>query len=357
MNTIPPPYPPPAHGPQPGAHPAYWGPVVPAPAPIPAEPLEYHRLARTYGAYRWWKPLMVGLIALGLYVGLMLLAGIVFVFVALGNPELEASMDAVVMDTTNIDMSDPAVFMLSMATLIVMLPVILLATRMMNVQKVGSLTSVTGRMRWGWLGQCMVVALAVLALSFGLSFALDAVAGHGFAPDFNAPDMWMMLALTLLLVPFQATAEEYVFRGYLMQLIGGWLRHPAFAILLPIPLFMAGHMYDIYGQLDVGFFALAAGWLAWRTGGLEAAIALHVVNNSVIFGLGAIGLVDVSATESDLPSLIASIITTSVFVLVIVKLANRRNIQRRSVPPAPTPAPASPGPWAQPGPWDAPPAH
>ncbi len=357
MNTIEPQYPPPAHGPLPGAHPADWGPMVPAPAPAQAEPLEYHRLARTYGAYRWWKPLMVGLIALGLYVGIMLLAAIVFVFVALGNPELEAAVDAVAMDTSNIDMSDPAVFIFSMATLIVMLPVILLATRMMNVQKVGSLTSVTGRMRWGWLGLCMAVAAAVLALSFALSFTVDAVAGHGIAPDFSAPDMWLMLILTVLLVPFQATAEEYVFRGYLMQLIGGWLRHPAFAILLPIPLFMAGHMYDIYGQLDVGFFALAAGWLAWRTGGLEAAIALHVVNNSVIFALGAIGLVDVSATESDLPSLIASVITTSVFVLVIVKLANKRNIQRRSVPPAPAPALSAPGPWVQPGPWNAPHQH
>jgi hypothetical protein len=44
----------------------------------------------------------------------------------------------------------------------------------------------------------------------------------------------------LLLVPLQAAAEEYIFRGYLMQSIGRWLRHPAFAILLPVPLFVLG---------------------------------------------------------------------------------------------------------------------
>ena len=353
MNTIPPPYQPPAQNPQPGQHPAQWVPVPPPPT-APAEPLPFHRLARTYSAYRWWKTLLVGLIALGLYLGLLLLVALVFVFVAIGNPELESAADEVMISIDSVDMSDPFIFVISMVSLILMLPVILLATRMMNVQKVGSLTSVAGRMRWGWLGLCALVALGVLALSFGITFVVDALAGLGFSPDFNAPDMWLLLGLTILLVPFQATAEEYVFRGYLMQLVGGWLRHPAFAILLPIPLFMMGHAYDIYGQLDVGFFALAAGWLTWRTGGLEAAIALHVVNNSAIFSLGAIGLVDVSVTESNLPSLIASMATTTVFVLVVVWLANRHKIQRLSVPPAPAPLIAAPGYWAQPGPGDVP---
>lgn len=353
MNTIPPPYPPPSPDPQPGQYPAYLPPV---PVPAVAEPLEYHRLARTYSSYRWFKPLLVGLIALGLYLGLMLVLGIVFVIVAVGNPELAASMDSLELAATNIDLSDPVFFILTLVSLIAMLPALLLATRMMNMQKVGTLTSVAGTMRWGWLGTCMLVALVVMALSFGLSFTIDAITGQGATVDFGNPDMWLILVLTLLLVPFQAAAEEYVFRGYLMQLLGSWLRHPAFAILLPIPLFMVGHAYDIYGQLDVGFFALVAGWLAWRTGGLEAAIGLHVVNNTVIFAFGAIGLVDVSATESDLPSLVASMITTIVFALVIVRLANKRNIQRLSVPLATVPIPA-PSEWGQPGPWNAPPLH
>lgn len=306
------------------------------PAPVPvAEPLEYHRLARTYSAYRWWKPVMVGLIALGLYIGTMMIASLVLVVVMLSNPELESAFDEFISSPDAIDMSEPGIFVFSMVSIILMLPAILLATRIMNVQKVGSLTSVTGRMRWGWLGKCMLVAFGVLTFSFAVSFGVDAANGIAFEPNFEAPHMWLLLVLTILLVPFQSTAEEYVFRGYLMQLLGGWLRHPAFAILIPIPLFMAGHMYDIYGQLDVGFFALAAGWLAWRTGGLEAAIALHVVNNSVIFAMGSVGLVDVSTSESNLPSLIVSVITTLIYVAVVVRLAKKNNIQRRSIPLAP----------------------
>ena len=339
--------------------PAPMYPVYKPVPPPPAEPLEYHRLTRTYATYRWWKPLMVGLIALGLFIGMTVLATVVFMFAAMSNPAMEQTFDEMFMseDIIDIDMSDPGIFAFSMVSIILMLPTILIATRIMNVQKVGSLTSVTGKMRWGWLGKCMLVAAAILTLSLTLSFAVDSAGGIPFEPDFAAPNMWILLFLTVLLVPFQATAEEYVFRGYLMQLLGSWLRHPAFAILIPVPFFMAGHMYDIYGQLDVGFFAVAAGWLAWRTGGLEAAIALHVVNNSVIFVLGAIGLVDVSSTESNLPSLIASIITTVIYVAVVVRLANKNNIERRSTPPAPLVYQTPQYYWQQPQGWGPPPSH
>lgn len=298
----------------------------------PAEPLPYHRLARTYPAYRWWKPVVVGLIALGFYIGLIFLALIAFLVATLASPSLAGSMEEsmVTLESAEMDMSDPVTFAFTLISLILMIPAIFWATRIMNFQKVGMLTSVRGTMRWGWLGTCMAVAFGIMALSFGVSMVLDLVLGIPFEPDFSGPDMWTLLLLTILLVPFQAAAEEYVFRGYFMQLIGGWLRHPAFAILLPIPFFVFGHMYDIYGQLDVALFALAAGWLAWRTGGLEAAIALHVINNSVIFSLGAIGLADVNATEGSLGSLLLSAATMAVFVLVVVKLADKRKIERLS---------------------------
>ncbi|MGL3807473.1 CPBP family intramembrane glutamic endopeptidase [Paeniglutamicibacter sp. R2-26] len=324
-------------------HPGNMQPVYAPVEPPPAAPLPYHRLARTYPVYRWWKPVMVGLIALGLYLGMMFMAMLVFVFTTMADPGMGGTLDEsmVSMETIEIDMRDPMTFAFTMVSLILMIPALLLATRMMNFQKVGMLTSVRGTMRWGWLGTCMAVAAGLLLLSFGISTVLDLVLGvpfeAGLAPGPVGPDTWTLLLLTVLLVPFQATAEEYVFRGYLMQLIGGWLKHPAFAILLPIPLFVVGHEYDIYGQLDVALFALAAGWLAWRTGGLEASIALHVINNSVIFALGAFGLVDVNATEGNLASLLFSAATMGLFVFVVVKLADRRKIDRLSTGILPAP--------------------
>ena len=44
---------------------------------------------------------------------------------------------------------------------------------------------------------------------------------------------------------------------------------------------------DVWIWIDIGSLAVAACWLAWRTGGIEAGIALHVVNNlAVTFAVG-----------------------------------------------------------------------
>ena len=105
----------------------------------------------------------------------------------------------------------------------------------------------------------------------------------------SAPSSVSALVI-LLLVPFQAAAEEYVFRGILMQSLGAWVRWAPLAIVLPTVLFAFGHIYDIWGLLDVAAFGLAAAWITWRTGGLEAGIVMHTVNNVVLFLLLASGV-------------------------------------------------------------------
>ena len=100
-------------------------------------------------------------------------------------------------------------------------------------------------------------------------------------------------------MPFQAAAEEYVFRGILMQTLGAWVRWAPLAIVLPTVLFAFGHIYDVWGLLDVAAFGLAAAWITWRTGGLEAGIVMHTVNNVVLFLLLASGVLGGTAVTSD----------------------------------------------------------
>ncbi|GAA4363794.1 CPBP family intramembrane glutamic endopeptidase [Paeniglutamicibacter cryotolerans] len=326
--------------------PAYHqAPPAPPRTRNPAGPLPYHRLGRAWAGYRWYKPLLVGLIAVGLYVGALFLLTLAGFFAALLNPVFAGQLAGLDDALLNMDMTNPLVFVLSLGTIILMLPAILLATRILGARPTGLLSSVAGRLRWGWLGCCLAMALGVMAVSYTISFIIGTIQGEPFAPEFGSGRMWLMIGLTLLLVPVQAAAEEYVFRGYLMQCIGGWLRHPAFAIALPIPLFVFGHDYDLYGQLDVGLFALAAGWISWRTGGLEAALGLHIVNNVVIFGLGAVALADVNAKAGSLPSLIASALTMGAYVWVVVHVATRRKIARLREP---EPGKLRPAPWQRP---------
>lgn len=105
--------------------------------------------------------------------------------------------------------------------------------------------------------------------------------------DFTWPPidgrLFLTFGMILVLGPLQCAAEEYVFRGLPQQALGTWLRSPLWGILLPIPLFILGHGYDWAGQVAIGAFALATGFLVWKSGGLELAILAHTANNIVLF--------------------------------------------------------------------------
>src|SRR5690606_30074484 len=95
--------------------------------------------------------------------------------------------------------------------------------------------------------------------------------------DFLVPAL-----IILLLVPFQAAAEEYVFRGWLQQAVGACtlenstkkvgralsvvFRTPWPGILIASVLFTGGHGYTGWGMLDIFLFAVFMGWMTVRTG-------------------------------------------------------------------------------------------
>ncbi|WP_049822745.1 CPBP family intramembrane glutamic endopeptidase [Arthrobacter sp. H41] len=307
-----------------------------------AATFDYHRLYRSWSGYRWWKPLLTGLLGLAFYIFLIVLLFLAGIIVVLQGDEGLASYGD---RLATVDLSDPLVFAFSMVLIILMIPALALAALITGPRPIGLLSSVHARIRWGWLGRCLVAAVAVYALSFGISFLLPpafsgGTAGSGLSVDDRTA---LLVGMTLLLVPFQAAAEEYVFRGYLAQTIGSWLRHPAFAILIPVPFFVLGHGYDPLGQADVAFFAVFAGWITWRTGGLEAAIAAHAVNNCLIFLLGAYGLVDVNSQEGSATALVLSVATLAAFAAVVLRLS--AGLERvRTTAPAPMKPPAPPAP-------------
>jgi membrane protease YdiL (CAAX protease family) len=312
-----------------------------APEPVGAaagEAYPFHRLTRSWPGHRWWKPLLTGVLGVSFYlvfiIVVLIIGGIsVFLDPAQATSYLERLQ--------SLDLTDPLVFGFTMVTLILMIPALALAALITGPRPVGLLSSVRGRIRWGWLGRCVAAAVGIYSLSLALSFVIEPLF-PGYAPpalDLAGPQVGVMIAMTLLLVPFQAAAEEYVFRGYLMQTVGSWLRHPAFAILLPVPLFVLGHGYDPLGQTDVALFAIFAGWLTWRTGGLEAAIAAHAVNNATIFLLGAVGLIDANSKEGSPIGLAVSVLTMAAFAAVVLRMFNRSEDLERTRLAAPAPAP------------------
>ena len=85
-------------------------------------------------------------------------------------------------------------------------------------------------------------------------------------------------------------------------------------------------------------FGVVASWLAWRTGGLEAPIALHVANNLVSLAVTAsTGSLEDSLTASTLEWQFAAtdVAMMLTFAVVVERLVRRRPVDvRRSEGPA-----------------------
>ncbi|MFJ9106477.1 lysostaphin resistance A-like protein [Streptomyces sp. NPDC102283] len=226
---------------------------------------------------------------------------------------------------------------ISLVGIAVGIPIVLCVARGLGRRPAGTVSSVVGRLRWGWLGRCAAVGFPLMAAQIGLLIAWTWEAepltesGAGFP---GWPYFLLSLAVVLALVPFQAAAEEYVFRGWLVQVIGRVVRSPWPAIVLASLLFALAHGFgELSGFLLLLYSALWWGWLVIRTGGLEAVIVLHVANNVLAFGLAAgFGELDDTSTAADAPwqALVLELVFAPLYCLTMAKIAERRGIERLS---------------------------
>lgn len=273
--------------------------------------LGYHALLRAGG-----RPAWLGLIGIPVVLAstiilapaLMTLPFAVW-FAATGQPVL-ASIDGL------IDFSDPspaslAYLNLSWATAI---PVTWLLIRLLHGLKPRWLASVHPGIRWRYFAACLGLALLSLIATVVVMMLLPGgeVAG-GATGELNSFTQQVrdFVLVVLLLTPLQAAGEEYVFRGYLTQAVGSvadsaWGRSAGRVLAVTVPALLFALAHGVGQSLPVFFdrlaFGLVAGVLVLVTGGLEAGIAMHVLNNFVAFGLalafadmaGALNPTDVS---------------------------------------------------------------
>ena len=253
-------------------------PTTGALAPVELSPvgLPFHRMALANPRHRWWRPLLTLAITAVTWLLLSNVFSYALGVATSGDDTIPfREVGPVLLPHPN----HPVGALLMFGQLALVIPALALGVRLGEGRSLGTMTSVTGRLRWGRLGTHLLWALGVMGIAMGISLAVALTSG---APGPSVgPATLGLLAVAILVVPLQAAAEEYAFRALPQQVLGSWLRSPWWGILLPIPLFTLGHLYNPTGLASVAVMALAMGILTWRTGGLEAAIALHIVNNVV----------------------------------------------------------------------------
>jgi uncharacterized protein len=161
---------------------------------------------------------------------------------------------------------------LGLATLI---PIAWALMAMIHQMRPRWLSSVQPRIRWRYLFGC----LAIAAVALNGVMLLSTTVGKPLSVQ-TQQDFWAFLAVIVLTSPIQAVAEEIFFRGYLLQALGSLVARPWFGIIASSVVFALLHgIQNVPLFVDRLAFGLLAGLLVWRTGGLEAGIAAHVINN------------------------------------------------------------------------------
>ena len=277
--------------------------------PVPEH--EYPTYPRRFISYRWFKPLLVGLLFAVLYLG----SNVAIVLLgALNQGGLESVMK-IAGSYDTMDVSSGPGILLNLGSLAVAIPLLALTALIVRDRPFSSYSSARGGWDWSVFGRMMLLALLVCGVPNLVWILLD----HG--PLNNQFTIATFLLLTVM-GPLQCIAEEYMFRGLLMQTFGGWFRIPVIAVVLQALIFMAMHPYNLTGKLTILATGCMMGLMAWISRGIEASSAIHIVNNMVAFYADGLGLGAIGSEVSSL-DLVVTLIIDAVYVAVLLVLRKK----------------------------------
>ena len=162
--------------------------------------------------------------------------------------------------------------------------------------------------------------IAILCIS--VPAAVDELFVHHHINDFQMRFTLLSFAVVTLLGPVQCIAEEYVFRGLLMQTLGSWFRLPVIAVVLQSVVFALMHPYNDIGKIGILVSGMVFALTAWMGRGIEISSAYHIANNMAIFYMQGLNVSTISS-ESTLRDLIFGTVCAAVFVLAVFIISRK----------------------------------
>ncbi|MDR2915077.1 MAG: CPBP family intramembrane metalloprotease [Tannerella sp.] len=161
----------------------------------------------------------------------------------------------------------------------------------------------------------------------------------------------ILLIVSVMFIPLQATAEEFLFRGYLAQGVASWTHSRWWALIIPSVLFGLLHSYNPevaeygFGVMITQyiFMGFMFGLMSILDDGIELAMGVHTVNNllgsvlvtykgSALQTYALFEIKEINPAEDLLPTIISGIILLTIFAVKYrwnFKVLNQKVILKR----------------------------
>ncbi len=264
---------------------------------------DYITFPRTFENYKWYKPVLVFIITFIIMVILGSL--IILVTYQMFGVEILINNFGGVHNTLN---NAVGIFFTDLI-LIMFIPSLYIASKIVKDRPFSSYSSSRG----GWNFKLYLKALIIPVILYIIYLCADtAINGPKGTSNFSIP----FLIVLFVSVPLQSIAEEYMFRGLLMQTLGSWFKIPVLALALQAIIFALLHGYNILGLIETLVSGIIYGFFAWKTNGIEVSSALHTANNFTL-GLFIMFGLQLSTSTPQLTSVLPTIIFEIILSIIM----------------------------------------
>jgi len=200
------------------------------------------------------------------------------------NPEIFSQISSNPNDFSGLDLEPNIGLIIMLFPFIAGLAAFVFLIKPLNNRTVIKTINGMGKIRWDRFFISAFIWMILSALYLIIYLKLDPA---NFTINNNTSSLITLAFVSLMFIPFQATFEEMLFRGYLMQGFATLMRNRWFPLMITSLLFALLHAFNPevkeYGFLIMMpqyiLFGLIFGIITIMDDGIEAAMGAHTANN------------------------------------------------------------------------------
>ena len=187
-------------------------------------------------------------------------------------------------DFSAIGISENLILLLMLISFAIGLLAIVLFIKYLHGRSFSETVNGTNKIRWNRISTGFGVWFSLSFICLIISYLITP---ENFVFQFDMKTFIPLVFIVLILIPFQTTFEELLFRGYLAQGIGVWTKSRWLVVFIPSILFGLMHLANsevsTYGFWETMpqyiLFGLIFGFVSVLDDGIELAIGMHAANN------------------------------------------------------------------------------